>query len=175
MHGDAFQLHQAFGLSVGGRKIDVGGGGLAARAHVGQISNHAVGAVDARFGFGGARLWTSSQPIDFNAHAVLQRILPLGLRQQIFIFLFQEFAVISAHGEDAFGVHAVQLHHGVGDIFKKISIVADDHVGERGVQQQFLQPFNSGQVEMIRWFVEQQDIGLLHQRFCDREPLAPSA
>ena len=90
-------------------------------------------------------------------------------------FCLQEGAVIAGDVEHAVGIDAVELGHSGRHVFQEIAIVADDDAGERRGLQQFLQPLDAGQVQMIGGFVEQDDFRFLHQSFGDGEPLAPAA
>ena len=53
--------------------------------------------------------------------------------------------------------------------------MADDYAGERRSLQEFLQPLDAGQIQMVGGFVEQHDIRVLHQSFGDGETLAPAS
>ena len=53
--------------------------------------------------------------------------------------------------------------------------MTDDHAREAGLLQHFFQPLDPGQVQVISGLVEQQDVGGLHQRLHDCEPLLPAA
>ena len=84
-------------------------------------------------------------------------------------------AVISINAEKAVFIGAIEFDHMVGHIFQKITVVADDHAGEGGVLQQRFEPFNSGEIEMVGRLVQQQNIGLLDERFGDRQAFFPAA
>ena len=94
--------------------------------------------------------------------------------QELF-FLFEENAVASLHAQHAIGIDAAELRHLGGDVFEEVAIVANDHAGEPGLLQHFFQPLDAREVQMIGWFVEQQDVGGLHQRLHDREALLPAS
>ncbi len=53
--------------------------------------------------------------------------------------------------------------------------MADDDTGERSGFEKLFQPFDPGEIEVIRWFIQQQDRRVLNQRVRDGEPLAPTA
>ena len=172
---DAFEMDQAFGLAAGGGEVDSGARGLAAGLKIRQFGDQTSGVVDARFGFSGARFGPAAQPLHFGTHAILQRALALGLGVQELGFLFQEDAVIAGDIKEPVGINAIQLRHSGGDVFEEVAIVADDDAGERRGLEQFLQPLDSREIQMVGGFIEQDDFGILHQSLGDREALAPAA
>ena len=117
----------------------------------------------------------AAQPFDLGMNQVFQRFLPLRLRVQKFFFLFQERAVASLHAQQSVGIDAAEFRHLSGDVLQKVAIVTDDHTGEAGLLQHLFEPLDPRQVEMIRGFIQQQDVGRLHQRLHDREALLPAS
>jgi len=87
----------------------------------------------------------------------------------------RESAVVPCDAQRTVGIHAIQLHHSGSDIFQKISVVAHNYTGEAGVKQQSFEPFNSGEIEVIGRFIEQQDFRMLHQGFSDSQAFTPAA
>jgi len=53
--------------------------------------------------------------------------------------------------------------------------VADDHTGEGSVGEQRFEPLDACKIEMVGRLIEQQNIGILHQRLGDREPFSPAS
>ena len=170
-----FQFNQPLGLAIGGREIDLRGGGARPRIQVGQLSHQLIGFADARLGLPGPCLGAAAQPLNLVVDQVLQRFLPLRLGVQKFFLLLQERAVVSPHPQDAIGIDAAQFRHVGGDILQKIAVVTHDHAGECGLRQQIFEPLDSRQVEMVGRFIQQQDVRRLHQRLDDRQALLPAA
>ena len=108
---DFFQMDQALGLLAGGDEIEIGVRRAASGLEIGQFGDQLAGVVDARFGLGRARLGTAPQPLHFDAHAVLEGALALGLGVQELDLLFQEGAVVAGDIEHPVGIDAVQLGH----------------------------------------------------------------
>ena len=100
--------------------------------------------------------------------AILERFLPLALRVQIFLFRFEERAVISADAQKTIFIHARKLHDFGGNVFEKIAVVTDHDARERRVLEKCFEPINSRQVQMIGRLVKQQDIRPLDQPFGNR-------
>ena len=98
-----------------------------------------------------------------------------ALRVEILFLGFQELAVVSIDAQESVFIGAVELDHVISDILEKVAVVADDYAGERSVLQQRLEPFNSGEIEMVGGLVQQQNIRLLDQRFGNCQALFPSA
>jgi hypothetical protein len=105
---------------------------------------------------------------------VFQRFLALRLRVQEFFLLLEKPSVASRHTQQPLGISPVQFRHFRGDVLKKVAIVAHNHAGEGCSRQQGFQPLDSRQVEMIRRFIQQQDVWSLNQRLDDREPFLPA-
>ena len=145
------------------------------RVQVRQFADHFVRGVDARFRLCRPRLGTAAQPLDFRVHPIFERFLPLALRVQIHFFRFQKRAVVSVDAQIAIFVGACKLDHRGRDIFEKVAVVADHHAGEWRVLQKGFEPFDPGKIQMIGRLVEQQNVRRLHERFDNRQPLAPAA
>ena len=79
-------------------------------------------------------------------NAVLERLLPLALCVQVFLFCFEERAVVSADTQKTILIHASKLNHFRRDVFQKIAIVADHDAREWRILQKRFQPINSGEV-----------------------------
>ncbi len=67
--------------------------------------------------------------------AVLEGFLPLTLRVEIFLFCFEECAVVSIDAQKAVLIHARKLNHLGGNVFEEIAVVADYHARERRILQ----------------------------------------
>ena len=81
--GDGVEFDRALGLAFGGGEINLRGDGAGSAIQVREFADHAVGFIDARFRFRGARLGAAAQPFDFGAHAIFERVLMLALRVEI--------------------------------------------------------------------------------------------
>ena len=135
----------------------------------GKFAHQFAGFIDAGFGFSCPRFCSSPKPLNFGVNQVFQSFLTFRLSVEEFFFLLQELAVAPVHSQQTFGVHAVKFGHVGGNIFEKVAVMAYDHAGKRRLLQQIFEPFNSGEVQMIRRLIEQQDIGRLNQRLHDRQ------
>ena len=159
--GKIFEADQLLGLAVRGGKIDSGGGGAGSGVQVRELADHFIGGVNARLRFCGSGLWPAAQPFDFRVHAIFERFLPLALRVEIFLFRFEERAVVSADAQKTILIHARKLDHFGRDIFEKVAIVADHHARERRVLQKRFKPVDSREVQMIGRLIEQQNVRAL--------------
>ncbi len=171
----ALKLNQSPGSALGGREVNPGGVGAHARVQIGQLRDHLVGGVDSGLSLGGARLWSPAQPLDFGAHAVLKRFLMAGLGAEECVLLHEKRAVVATHPQNSAGISAVEFDGFRADILQKITVVADYYAGEASLPQQLFQPFNTFKIEVIGRFIQQQDVGFLHQSFGDSQALAPAA
>ncbi|MNU91514.1 hypothetical protein D3C71_814040 [compost metagenome] len=100
---------------------------------------------------------------DAVAHPVLFALDRLAELVLFDLFLFENliapgFEMAEAAGKPAGGA-AIDPDRGVGDLFKKTTVVADDDKCAARLAQLVFQPFDGGQVEMVGRLVEQQDIG----------------
>ncbi len=139
-----------------------------------QLTDQLMSPIDSGFGLGGACFRSAAQPLDFRAHPVGKGILPLGLGIEEGFFLFQERAVVAVDAQQPIRIGAVQLYRFRADVFQEVSVVADHDAGERcGIEQAF-QPLDAAQIQMIGRLIQQQNIGLLHQRLGNRQPFAPA-
>ena len=117
----------------------------------------------------------AAKPRDFVLDEVLQRLLAFALGVEKFFLLFQKRGVAAAGAQEAVRIDAAQFDHLVGDVLEEVAVMADDDGGERCVLQQLLQPCDASEVEMVGRLVEQQNVGLLYQRFGDGQTLPPAA
>ena len=115
------------------------------------------------------------KPFFLHANPILQRLLMARLCVKESFLRFQKLAVVALGAQHPRGIGPIQLRHLRRDVLKEVAIVADDDAGKGLAGQQFFQPFDPGQVEMVRRLVEQQQIGLLDEGFGDGQPFAPAA
>jgi hypothetical protein len=62
------------------------------------------------------------------------------------LFLFEKLAVVTGDAQQSVRIGAVQLDHRSGDVFEKVSVVADHNGRERRGLEKLLQPFNGSEV-----------------------------
>ena len=53
--------------------------------------------------------------------------------------------------------------------------MADHYAGERRVRKKCFDPLDAGEVQMIGWLVEQQNVRLLRERGGNRQAFSPAA
>ena len=58
---------------------------------------------------------------------------------------------------------------------QKGAIMSNEHHGAPVAIDSVFQPMNGCNIEMVGRFVEQQQVGFLHQRFCQRHATSPTA
>lgn len=87
----------------------------------------------------------------------------------------EKAAEVAFDAQDAVGINAVEFNDLGGGGFKEVAVVAYGDDGEGRCGEQFFEPLDAGEVEVISGFVEEEDIGLAGERFDDREALAPAA
>ena len=148
------QLDQPPGLAVSGGKIDTSAGGTSARSQVGQLADELLRLVDASLGLRSAGLGPPPQPLDLAVHSIFQRVLVFGLGVKEGFFFLQKLAVVARDAQESFRIHAVHFDHDGRDVLQKVAVVADDNGGERRGLEKLLQPFNGGQVKMVRGLVQ---------------------
>jgi hypothetical protein len=105
-----------------------------------------------------------------------QQLVGLGLDHG---FLRQLFFFLDLVGTEIAGVGAqlspVELDDARGHAVQEGAVVGDGHHAALEVDQQLLQPLDRVQVQVVGGFVEQQDIGLAHQRLGECDAFAGSA
>ena len=87
-------------------------------------------------------------------------------------FLRQIFLVIAGIEEDLLVPYFSGLLH--RDV-KKITVVRDQHVGMRIIDQILLQPVAGFKIKMVRRLVQQKQVGLLQQQLGQRNAHLPAA
>ncbi len=68
------------------------------------------------------------------------------------------------------GLTTVQPDHRCRQIVQKTAVMADDDHGGRAAGQFGFQPLDSGQIQMVRGFVQQQDVRRRRQRAGQSRP-----
>ena len=120
-----------------------------------------VQAHDARRGTGAARFNAFANPDLF----LRQQLVGLGadhrLLRQLLFLLQQVGGKVAGIGQQ---LATVQLDDAGGHVVQKGTVVGDGDDGALEIDQQALQPFDGIQVQMVGRLVEQQHVGLGHQR-----------
>src|SRR6266404_6131435 len=94
---------------------------------------------------------------------------------EIVFLCFEELTVIPRNTEKSIFIGTAQLDHGIRNIFEKIAVMADHDASERGVLQNGFEPLDAFKIEMVRGFVEQKNVRLLHKRRSNCQAFAPAA
>ena len=86
---------------------------------------------------------------------------------QIALFLLQHLVAPCLKSAKAlvepFGAAPVNPHSGLGEVFEKTPVMADENEGRAQAAEFLLQPFDRGQIEMVGGLVEQQHVRLGRQ------------
>ena len=161
-------------LSIRCREINFGFCRSASPFQFRQFDDHVPGFVDSRFGFRGARLRASTQPLDFGVNAVRECVLVFSLCVEVRILRFQKTAVVSLNAEQAVRINAMKFDNFQRDILQQVPIVADNDAGERCALQHRFEPLDSRKIEVIGGFIEQQNFRLLNQSFDNGQTFLPA-
>src|SRR5690349_4209474 len=105
----------------------------------------------------------SLEPLDFRLFAVgraAAREFPCGLL----------FTPGMPRPREVLPPTALQLQHGSCDRLQKPAIVGDEHDCGIELRQRLLEPFERREIEMVRRFVEQQQVRVSGERACERGP-----
>ena len=103
----------------------------------------------------------TAKPLQFGVHAVFERMLMFPLRVKIALLGLKKLAVVSGNAQKAILVGTTELDHGVSNVFQEIAVVADHYARERSILQDGFQPLDALEIEVIGWFVEQENVGVL--------------
>src|SRR5581483_8426366 len=106
---------------------------------------------------------------------VRHRLLLSSLRFQELLTSLGELIIRSGGAEVASRKSAIDFDHFIGNGSQEGTIVRGNQVAERRGTEQTFQPANAGEIEMIGWLIQQQQIGLSHQLTSHRQALAPAA
>ena len=80
LDADVVEFDEAFGLAVGGGKVDGCGCGLGSRRDLFELTDELVRVVDARLGFRSAGFGSAAEPLDLGADSVAERLFEARLR-----------------------------------------------------------------------------------------------
>ena len=119
------------------------------------------------------RLVAEAVDEDFQLLDAVALVVVGGLQLLVALRLLrQEFVVVAGVEPEALVPDFRDL---VDRHIEKITVVRDQHEGVRIIVQIFFQPVARFEVEMVRGFVEQQQVGLLQQQLGQRQPHLPAA
>src|SRR5262249_45371823 len=104
-----------------------------------------------------------------------QRFLPLPLGLKILLLCLQKAAVVAVDAQQSGVVDGIEFDDLSGKIFQQIAIVADNDRCERRSLEQAFDPFDSGKIQVVRRFVEQQNVRSLDESLDDGQTLLPAA
>ena len=125
-----------------------------------------VGA-DAGLGFGMAALGRHPDPLQFP----LEGLLPLGFRflllLESLLLLIQPGGVVPLPGDS---LAPVQLQDPAGDVVEEVTVVGHGDHGARVPLEVVLQPGDGLGVEVVRRFVEKQDVRTLEEEPAEGDP-----
>ena len=106
----------------------------------------------------------------------LEGLLPLAFRFFLLMeavpFLLQPGGVVALPGD---ALAAVQLQNPAGDVVQEVTVMGHGDHGARIGLEVVLQPGDGLGVEVVRRFVEEQDVGLLQQQPAEGDPPALAA
>ena len=140
-----------------------------------SVLDQAARLSDAALGLGGARLRPAPEPFDLAPDRVGERLLVGGLAAKELVAPGEELAVAPVGLEESLRIDAVELEHASGHVLEEVAVVAHHEDGARPVGEDFLQPEDAIDVEMVGRLVHQQDVRLARQLARDREALPPAA
>src|SRR5579884_3115230 len=124
-------------------------------------------AIEPRLALGLARLGRHANPFQL----ALQRLPPLGFGLffllQPHLLLLQPRRVVALERNP---VAAIELQDPAGHVVEKVPVVRHGDHGALILPQMLLQPLHRLGVEMVRRFVEQEDIRFLDQQATERHP-----
>src|SRR5277367_2240552 len=97
----------------------------------------------------------------------------LRLRCEELFAALQERAVVAVGAKNSVGINTAEFRHSVRDVLEKVTVVAHHDTRELRAYEKLLKPRNAFEIQVIRGFIEQQDIGLFCQFLRDGYPLLP--
>jgi len=131
-----------------------------------------IQAHDARRGTGTAGFHALAYPHFFLRQQLVGLGVDDGFLRQLFFLLQQVGGKVA---RVAHQLATVQLHDSGGHVVQEGPVVGDGDDGTLEVHQQAFEPFDGVQIQVVGGFVEQQHIGLRHQRLGQRHALFGTA
>ncbi len=89
--------------------------------------------------------------------------------------LFEELAVVAGGGKESEGIGAIDFGDARGAVFEEVAVVGYEDGGEGSRRDEFLEPENAFDVEVVGGFVEKQHVGFFGEGDGDGQALPPSA
>ena len=171
---DPFQMNQLLCLAGAGGKIEFnisrGQGGPC----VANLNFQGLCPFNARLGFGGPGTCAAGQPFGLAPHFVGQGVGLAFAGLDPGCFFLDKIRVAAIRCKNTFGVKFGNLNDARCDGFNKVAVVADDDCSGRSARQKFFQPHHPFDVQMVRWFIQEQQIRLLHEGANNGKPLGLS-
>ena len=171
---------QFFGFPLGPFKGDAHLADTAVSgADLSQFVLKSPGLFDAVTGLGRSRLGATPQPFGLTADLVGQPLLQGLPLKEVFGFFLEKITVGAAYLKRALRIDRRQFNHPVDRVFEKSAVVADQEKGAWTFRkigcQEFFQPENALDVQMVGRLVHDQDLGPGDQGSAEGEPFAPAA
>ena len=114
-----------------------------------------MGGVNAGLGFRRSRFDASSEPRQLAAGQVLPSLFGRGGLLFAFSLGLEQLGVTTGVGV---GVAAINLQHAGRHLIEQEAVVTDEHDGALEGLDLLFEPLNSSEVEMVRWFVQNQNV-----------------
>ena len=133
------------------------------------------GSLNAGTRFPSSRRSFAPKPLRLPSDLVCDRIPLPGLSFEKLIPPICEVVVPSGDAKRTAGVDSADFQDLVGDRSQECPVVSRHEVAERGSTQESFQPDDAGQIEVIGWFVEEQDVGSADELPGQRQALPPPA
>ena len=175
---DGARLDQPFAAGVAGLarlKVEIDAAHPIARGKPRHLARQRPRPFDARVLFGAARGRATPEPLGFAPQRIAEGLLALLLRRHALGLLLEVGGVVPRHVQQSAFVPAVELQNPIGDPLQEQAVVGDGQGRKASAREQALQPEDAFDVEMIRRLVQQQQLGVTHQRAGECHPLLPPA
>ena len=116
---------------------------------------------EARLALGLAGLWRHAHPLELALQRTAAILVALLLAQHALLLLLEPAGVVAFERDS---LAAVELEDPLGDIVQEVSVVGDRNDSAVVVLEETFEPFDTLGIEMVGWFVEQQQIGMAEQQ-----------
>ncbi len=170
MEADVFQHHHLLTRLVGGIQLDIGLAG--ALTTLATLHTQGFEGAHAAFVTGAAGLDALADPDFFLGQALVeQRVGSFFSRQRRFL-VHQEAGVVAVPVDQA---AAIQFKDARGQVLQERTVVRDEQHGALEILEGFFKPGDGADVQVVGWFVEQQQIRLGHQGLGQQHAATPAA
>jgi hypothetical protein len=166
--GDVVGLDDQVSEARSGRDIEFQLGGL----FVDLLGKQRFIRLEAGLALGLAGLGSHPDPFEFALEGLLSLALCLLLPPQALLLLVEPRGVVSPPGDS---LPPVEFQNPAGDIVEKVAVVGDGDDRSRILLEVMFEPSDSLRVEVVGWFVEEEDLGLFEEKAAesDAAPFAP--